>query len=79
MALPPALLLAGLLTACAPNSPQAQRLPQVRSAEVSARSFSRTVAGIATLEALQEVSLAAQAGGRIERLLVRQVRWLALQ
>ena len=72
MALPPALLLAGLITACSPTPPPGERLPSVRSAEVSSRSFSQTVAGIATLEALQEVSLAAQAGGRIERLLVRQ-------
>jgi len=72
MALPPALLLAGLLTACAPPIPPAERLPRVRGTAVGSRSFSQTVAGIATLEALQEVALAAQAGGRIERLLVRQ-------
>lgn len=36
------------------------------------RRFSSEVEGIATLEALQEVELAAQVSGRIERLLVRQ-------
>jgi RND family efflux transporter MFP subunit len=72
MVLPPALLLAALVTACAPPQAPAERVPQVRSEDVAARTFSQSVSGIATLEALQEVSLAAQAGGRIERLLVRQ-------
>lgn len=72
LGLPPALLMLGLLTACAPAPPPAERLPRVRTAELSSRSFSQRVSGIATLEALQEVALAAQAGGRIERLLVQQ-------
>ncbi len=72
LGLPPALLLAALLTACGATPPAPERLPRVRAAEVSARSFSQSVTGMATLEALEEVQLAAQAGGRIERLLVRQ-------
>jgi RND family efflux transporter MFP subunit len=72
MVLPPALLLAALVTACATPQAPAERVPRVRSEKVTARTFSQSVSGIATLEALQEVALAAQAGGRIERLLVRQ-------
>lgn len=70
--LPPALLLTALLTACTSPPPAAERLPRVRRAEVADRPFTQSVTGIATLEALEEVELAAQAGGRIERLLVRQ-------
>lgn len=72
LGLPPALLVLGLLTACAAPPPPPERLPRVRSSELSTRRFSQQVSGIATLEALDEVALAAQAGGRIERLLVRQ-------
>lgn len=67
-----ALLLGLVLSGCAAPQAPAERLPRVRSAPVGVRSFSQSVNGIATLEALQEVQLAAQAGGRIERLLVRQ-------
>lgn len=44
----------------------------VRATPLDSRRFSSDVEGIATLEALQEVQLAAQSSGRIERLLVRQ-------
>lgn len=72
MVLPPALSLAALLMACgAPQAP-AERLPRVRTAAADTRTFSQSVLGMATLEALDVVQLAAQAGGRIERLLVRQ-------
>lgn len=72
LAVPPALLLAALLTACGSPPQASERLPAVRTAEAEARTFSQSVTGIATLEALEEVQLAAQAGGRVERLLVRQ-------
>jgi RND family efflux transporter MFP subunit len=61
-----------LLAACqAPTAPPPRILP-VRSEAAAAAMFSDTVDTVSTLEALEEVQLAAQAGGRIERLLVRQ-------
>lgn len=72
LAVPPALLLGAQLTACGTPPQASERLPAVRAAEAEARTFSQSVTGIATLEALEEVQLAAQAGGRVERLLVRQ-------
>jgi RND family efflux transporter MFP subunit len=69
---PLAVALAALLTACGAAQAPAERLPRVRTAVLEPRRFTQTVVGIATLEALREVQLAAQAGGRIERLLVRQ-------
>ena len=70
MGLPP--LLALLLVACGEPAAEAPPLPRVRVSAVAGRSFTGSVEAIATLEAEQEVALAAQAGGRIERLLVRQ-------
>jgi len=60
------------LVGCGAGSTPPQRLPRVSSQPLRERRFERTVEGIATLEALQEVKLAAQVSGRIERLLVRQ-------
>jgi RND family efflux transporter MFP subunit len=67
-----ALTLALLLVSCGVGSAPQQRLTRVSSQPVGERLFSSEVEGIATLEALQEVELAAQVSGRIERLLVRQ-------
>lgn len=66
------LLLAGSLVSCQTPTAPPERLPRVRGTEVVSRRFSQGVEGIATLEAVEEVELAAQAGGRLERLLVRQ-------
>ncbi len=67
-----ALMLPGLmLTGCA-SAPPTRPLLQVRSEPVRLASFSERVDTVATLEASEEVNLAAQAGGRILRLLVRQ-------
>jgi RND family efflux transporter MFP subunit len=69
-ALAAALVL--LLLGCGAGSAPPQRLPRVSSQPLRERRFEQVVEGIATLEALQEVKLAAQVSGRIERLLVRQ-------
>ena len=70
-----ALLLALPLAACGRGGPpQASRqgpLP-VQTQPVERSSFSDTVETVSTLEAIDEVALAAQAGGRIEQLRVRQ-------
>lgn len=68
-----AALAASLLVGCQPAAETAsQRLLPVRSQPVSQGLFSETVDTVSTLEAIEEVQLAAQATGRIERLLVRQ-------
>lgn len=67
-----ALGLPVLLGACGSPPPPPERLPRVRTGEVGSRPFSQNVEGIATLEALDAVALAAQASGRIQRLLVQQ-------
>jgi RND family efflux transporter MFP subunit len=55
------------------SEPEATRPPlPVRAEPATMASFSDNVDTVSTLEALEEVSLAAQAGGRIEQLLVRQ-------
>lgn len=62
-----------LLTACrAPTAATPPRSLPVRSEPALAALFTDNVDTVSTLEALEEVQLAAQAGGRIERLLVRQ-------
>ena len=61
------------LAACGTPSaaPPLRPLP-VRGEPVAPARFSQQVDTVSTLEALEEVQLAAQAGGRIEQLLVRQ-------
>jgi RND family efflux transporter MFP subunit len=66
-------LLSLLLLAGCQSEPEASRPPLSVSTEPAAlAAFSDNVDTVSTLEALEEVRLAAQAGGRIERLLVRQ-------
>lgn len=64
----------GGIGGCAPSKPGAP-LPKplaVTVAPVASASFPTEISTVSTLEAPDEVNLAAQAGGRIERLLVRQ-------
>jgi RND family efflux transporter MFP subunit len=62
-----------LLAACqAPSATPPPRILPVRSETAAVALFTEHVDTVSTLEALEEVQLAAQAGGRIERLLVRQ-------
>lgn len=64
------LALAALLGACgAPAEPP--RRQSVDTSEVQLRRFADTINTVATLEAEAEVTLASQAGGRVEQLLVR--------
>ncbi|MFO7628218.1 MAG: efflux RND transporter periplasmic adaptor subunit [Prochlorococcaceae cyanobacterium] len=64
------LALAALLGACtAPAEPP--RRQSVDTSAVQLRRFADTINTVATLEAEAEVKLASQAGGRVERLLVR--------
>ena len=67
------LLLVVTAAACQSRPPVAQQrsLP-VQAAPVVPAQFSQSVDTVSTLEALDEVALAAQASGRIEQLLVRQ-------
>ena len=64
---------AGLLTACQ-GKPEAPPRPPlaVQALAVQVSRFADVVDTVSTLEALGEVQLAAQAGGRIQTLLVRQ-------
>jgi RND family efflux transporter MFP subunit len=63
----------GLTVAACGKPPEARRPPpSVTTAVVTPARFSQSVDTISTMEALEEVALAAQAGGRVERLLVRQ-------
>ena len=65
-------LLVGLTACGSPTAaPPARQLPVAVEPVAPAR-FSEHVDTVSTLEALEEVQLAAQADGRIERLLVRQ-------
>lgn len=68
------LTLLGLAgVACQPRAQApAQRPIAVQAAAVEPAAFSQTVDTVSTLEAIDEVALAAQATGRIEQLLVRQ-------
>ena len=67
------LATAALLSACqgTPETPPRPPLA-VQSQEAEVALFSNAVDTVSTLEALGEVQLAAQAGGRIQTLLVRQ-------
>ena len=65
-------LLPLLITACG-TTPQASLPPlSVDSGAVASALFSDEVATISTMDALEAVQLAAQAGGRIEQLRIRQ-------
>jgi len=67
------LSTAGLLGACGPGEKaEPPRILPVQSEQAAAALFTDNVDTVSTLESLEDVQLAAQATGRIERLLVRQ-------
>ncbi len=61
-----------LLTGCSPTSPEAVQPLAVDTIEVRPSHFRQEVATISTLDAVEAVQLAAQAGGRIQALRIRQ-------
>ncbi|WP_094561091.1 efflux RND transporter periplasmic adaptor subunit [Synechococcus sp. 8F6] len=63
---------AGLLLGCRQEPESARRLPLVQSQLIEPAAFQASFDTVSTLEAAAEVNLAAQAGGRIQQLLVRQ-------
>ncbi|WP_254974146.1 efflux RND transporter periplasmic adaptor subunit [Cyanobium sp. Candia 9D4] len=67
-----ALLGATLLGACQAEAPPGRPPLAVRAEPATLAPFTDNVDTVSTLEAIEEVRLAAQAGGRIERLLVGQ-------
>ena len=67
-----ALCATALLTGCSPSSPEAVRPLPVDAIAVRSSSFRQEVVTISTLDALEAVQLAAQAGGRIQELRLRQ-------
>ena len=69
---PAALATALLLAGCSAADQQASRPLPVDTATVQATPFADEVATISTLDAEEAVQLAAQAGGRIEQLRIRQ-------
>jgi RND family efflux transporter MFP subunit len=71
-ALMAALVPAALVLGCGPAREPARRVPLVQTQRLDPAGFQAGFDTVSTLEAEQEVELAAQAGGRIQRLLVRQ-------
>ncbi|WP_254928029.1 efflux RND transporter periplasmic adaptor subunit [Cyanobium sp. T1B-Tous] len=71
-ALMAALVPAALVLGCGPVREPARRLPLVQTQPIEPAGFQAGFDTVSTLEAEEEVDLAAQAGGRIQRLLVRQ-------
>ena len=67
----PALLAPALLAGCQRGADQ-RRIPTVITEPVRSAVFSDTVETVGTLEARDQVQLAAQAGGRVLQVLVRQ-------
>ena len=61
-----------LLLGCSQEPESARRLPLVQTQQIEPAGFQASFDTVSTLEAAAEVNLAAQAGGRIQRLLVRQ-------
>jgi len=61
-----------LLMGCRPSSPEAGQPLPVDTIEVRPTAFRQEVATISTLDAVEAVQLAAQAGGRIQDLRIRQ-------
>jgi len=66
------LLAVALLVGCGSQDGATPRLPQVQSQRIGTAPFQTSFDTLSTLEAAAEVNLAAQAGGRIQQLLVRQ-------
>lgn len=71
-ALMAALVPSALVLGCGPVREPARRLPLVQTQPIEPAGFQAGFDTVSTLEAEEEVDLAAQAGGRIQRLLVRQ-------
>ena len=71
-ALMAALVPSALVLGCGPVREPARRLPLVQTEPIEPAGFQAGFDTVSTLEAEEEVDLAAQAGGRIQRLLVRQ-------
>ncbi|MBD2424296.1 efflux RND transporter periplasmic adaptor subunit [Cyanobium sp. FACHB-13342] len=71
-ALMAALMPAALVLGCGPAKEPPRRLPVVQTQPIEPAGFQAGFDTVSTLEAEEEVDLAAQAGGRIQRLLVRQ-------
>ena len=67
-----ALVPSALVLGCGPVREPARRLPLVQTQPIEPAGFQAGFDTVSTLEAEEEVDLAAQAGGRIQRLLVRQ-------
>jgi RND family efflux transporter MFP subunit len=67
-----ALVPATLVLGCGPSRESARRVPLVQTQQIEPAGFQASFDTVSTLEAAAEVNLAAQAGGRIQRLLVRQ-------
>ena len=67
-----ALFSATLLGACQAEPPTARPPFSVSAEAATLAPFTDNVDTVSTLDAVDEVQLAAQAGGRIQRLLVRQ-------
>ena len=61
-----------LVAGCQQGREPAPRIPVVQSQRLETAEFQASFDTVSTLEAEEEVDLAAQAGGRIQRLLVRQ-------
>jgi RND family efflux transporter MFP subunit len=66
------LVAALLLVGCRHDPGALQRPPRVQTQAIEPAVFQTSIDTVSTLEAEAEVDLAAQAGGRIQRLLVRQ-------
>jgi RND family efflux transporter MFP subunit len=67
-----ALFCLGLLPACNSTTPEGGRALPVDALPVRRLPFQQEVATISTLDAVEAVQLAAQAGGRIQQLRIRQ-------
>ena len=65
------LMLSLALTSCSPKADQRPAPVTVRTARPSSDVFVDSLDTVSTLEAVNEVELAAQAGGRVQRILVR--------
>ena len=65
-------MASALVVGCQQGREPAPRLPVVQSQRLGTAEFQASFDTVSTLEAEEEVDLAAQAGGRIQRLLVRQ-------
>ncbi|MEI6031007.1 MAG: efflux RND transporter periplasmic adaptor subunit [Synechococcaceae cyanobacterium ELA739] len=72
LAAPLTLALCLGLLGCGAEKAPPERIPKVQVTPVSRSAFQDSIDTMSTLESIEEVDLAAQASGRIERLLVQQ-------